>query len=95
MADHERMHQRNGRGVHIVYWGLLVGAWLVFLPNIFGIKGTDGNPCILWLLSPILGLIATGLAIWDKSLSRTIVALLFGVGAVSIIYIAVLLISGP
>lgn len=94
MTDYKPKQQRK-IGHEIAYWGLLLGAYLVFLPNMMGLKGADGNPWFLWLLSPFLGFAATGVAVWDKSLPRIVIALFFGVGAINVLFFTVLLTGGP
>lgn len=78
-----------------VYWMTLAGAWLVFVPNLLNLKGIGGHPWPLWVLSPILGLIALILALKDRDKIRAIIALILGVGAVFIGYIAAVAILGP
>ena len=65
------------------------------LPNLLHLKGPGGQPWPLWITSPVLGIIAAGLAARDRSIPRGIIALVFGVGALFIAFTAVTLIFGP
>ncbi|MDU0968123.1 MAG: hypothetical protein E7A79_03375 [Actinomycetaceae bacterium] len=67
----------------------------MFIPNAIGLTTSDGNPWPLWVLSPILGFVAVGFAVWDRSTIRIVVALLFGVGAVFILVTTIVAIWGP
>lgn len=95
-ATHAEPTKPQRPGWHlVVYWIALVGAWLVFAPNVMGLKGADGQPWPLWLASPILGLVAVGFAAWDRASGRIVIALLFGVCAEILIFAGSVLIWGP
>lgn len=63
------------------FWVGIAAAWLVWLPNLLHLQTTGGEWPLLFILSPLFGAVALGVAIWMRSWWRVPVALVLGVGA--------------
>ncbi|MDY3678176.1 MAG: hypothetical protein SO046_03020 [Actinomyces urogenitalis] len=63
-----------------VYWAALAAAWLVWLPNLLQLHLPDGGWSPLFVLSPLLGLVALATALWTRAWGKAALALVLGVG---------------